>query len=187
MKKHLAITLGLVLGLALGLAAASTGSAALTGFATAIEPVGTAFVNLVRMVVVPVVASTVFTGVVKLGDPRRLGRLGAVTLGFFWVTILIGIVVGMSTMALMLPFAPETTPPALSERPAERLPGTVDFLLSLIPTNVVDVAARGALLPLVVFSVLFGAAATTLPDDARGRLLGLAEAVTAAMIQLVHW
>jgi Na+/H+-dicarboxylate symporter len=110
--------------------------------AEAIEPVGTAFVNLVRMVVVPLVATTVFTGVVRLGDPRRLGRLGAVTLSFFIGTMIIGIVMGMVVMTVALPFAPPTTPPAAGEQAAQQLPGTVDFLLGLIPTNPIDVAGR---------------------------------------------
>ena len=187
MSKNTAIALGLVLGLAFGLTAAATGSPRLASWATAIEPVGTAFVNLVRMVVVPLVATTVFTGVVRLGDPRRLGRLGAVTLSFFIGTMIIGIVMGMVTMSLALPFAPPTTPPTAGEQPAQQLPGTVDFLLGLIPTNPIDAAARTALLPLVVFSVLFGAATAALPDAPRTRLTGLAQAIADAMIVLVHW
>jgi len=101
-SKNTAIALGLVLGLVFGLTAAATGSPGLTRAAGAIEPIGTAFVNLVRMVVVPLVATTVFTGVVRLGDPRRLGRLGAVTLSFFIGTMIIGIVMGMVTMSLAL-------------------------------------------------------------------------------------
>jgi len=69
----------------------------------------------------------------------------------------------------------------------EKLPGAVDFFLSLIPTNIVDVAARGALLPLIVFAVLFGAAAATLDEDAQARLTGLADAITKALVRLVYW
>ena len=183
----LAMAAGLILGLAFGLVASASGSGTLIGVATAIEPVGTAFVNLIRMVVVPLVATTVFTGVVRLGDPRRLGRLGAIALSFFWSTTLVAIVIGMAVMKLLLPFAPPTTPPAAEARTLDQLPGTVDFLLGLIPTNIVDVAARGALLPLIVFVVLFGAAASTLNEDAKGRLTGLAEAATQALIRMVYW
>src|ERR1044071_6744015 len=98
--------IGLVLGLAFGLVASVTGSGTLIPIATGIEPVGTAFVNLIRMVVVPLVATTVFTGVVRLGDPRRLGRVGAVTLAFFWSTTLAATVIGMAVMHLLLPLAP---------------------------------------------------------------------------------
>src|SRR5436305_259392 len=140
----LAMAVGLVLGLALGLVASASQSPGLLAFAVGIEPLGTAFVNLLRMVVVPLVATTVFTGVIRLGDPRRLGRLGAIALGFFWSTTLVAIVIGMAVMHLLLPFAPPTVPPVAEARTMEKLPGTVDFLLGLIPSNVVAVAARGA-------------------------------------------
>lgn len=188
MNRNLAIALGLAAGLAVGLgAAAGSPEGAFARLSHAVEPVGTVFISLIRMVVVPIVATTVFSGVVRLGDPRRLGRLGAVTLGFFLVTMLIAIVIGMVVMRLALPFASLTTPLPAGDRPLEKLPGTVDFFLGLVPTNIVDVAARGALLPLVVFSVLFGAAVATLPEDARRPLTTLADAITEAMVRLVHW
>lgn len=186
MNRNRAIALGLIAGLAFGLITAGTGSPRLADIVRAIEPVGTGFVNLVRMVVVPIVASTVFTGVVRLGDPRRLGRVGAVTLGFFLSTMVIAIVIGMGVMALALPFAHDVAAP-VGDQPIQTLPGTVDFILSLIPTNVVAVAASGALLPLVVFSVLFGAAVATLPPEAQRPLTNLADAITEAMIRVVHW
>jgi Na+/H+-dicarboxylate symporter len=185
-NRNSAIAVGLVAGLALGLGAAS-GSPTLQDIAGTLAPVGTVFVSLVRMVVVPLVATTVFAGVVRLGDPRRLGRLGGITLAFFLVTMLIAVVMGMVVMKLALPFAALRIAPPEGERAAETLPGTVDFILSLVPTNIVDVASRGALLPLVVFSVVFGAAVATLPEAAQRSLTNLANAVAEAMIQLVHW
>ena len=143
MNTQIGIAIGLVLGLAFGIVAAATGSPHLAAAAQAIAPLGTLFVNLVRMVVVPLVAATVFTGVARLGDPRKLGRLGAITLLFFWSTTLVAIATGMAMMKLALPFAPATVAP-LGESPSvDRLPGAVDFLLGLIPVNPVDAAARG--------------------------------------------
>jgi Na+/H+-dicarboxylate symporter len=67
------------------------------------------------------------------------------------------------------------------------LPGLVDFVVGLLPRNPFAAAAEGRLLPLLVFSVLFGAAAGTLPSDARERLVGIADAVSEAFITLVRW
>ncbi len=187
MQSTLAMAVGLILGLAFGLVASATGSPGLIAAATGIEPLGTAFVNLIRMVVVPLVATTVFTGVVRLGDPRRLGRLGAIALGFFWSTTLIAIVIGMTVMKVLLPFAPPTVPPAAEPQTLAKLPGTVDFLLSLIPTNVIDVAAKGALLPLIVFTVFFAAAASTLPEQSQAKLTGIAESITQALVRMTCW
>ena len=67
------------------------------------------------------------------------------------------------------------------------LPGFVDFLLSLIPRNPFAAASSGALLPLIVFSVLLGAAVGTLPEDQRTRLVDLGDALAEALITLVFW
>jgi Na+/H+-dicarboxylate symporter len=93
----------------------------------------------------------------------------------------------MAMMKLLLPLAPPTVPPGEPATIPEKLPGTIDFLLGLIPSNPIDAAAKGALLPLIVFVVLFGAAAATLAPDAKQRLVDIADAVAHAMIRLVHW
>ena len=72
--------------------------------------------NAIRMVVIPLVMAVIFTGVAKLGDPRKLGRLGGFTLGFFWLTVPPAIVIGMLAMRVGLVFAPEIAMPAATAR-----------------------------------------------------------------------
>ena len=189
MKLHIAIALGLVGGLLLGLLAAATESPILMGVAAAVEPLGIAFVNVLKMVVIPLVAAVVFVGVASLGDLRKLGRMGAATMIFFAVASVIGVSMGMATMKMLLPLASEGAAQAATASSVEApaLPGVVDFLLSLIPSNPFQAAAEGALLPLIVFIVLFAAAAGVLPTEDRDRLLTLASAVSAALIKLVNW
>jgi DAACS family dicarboxylate/amino acid:cation (Na+ or H+) symporter len=142
------------------------------------------------MVVVPLVATTLFVGVAGMGDLKRLGRVGALALAFFAATTLIGVLLGMSVMRLLLPFADQAAAAAVSgaapQAPA-RLPGVVEFLVGLIPANPVQAAADSALLPLIVFIVLFAAATGTLPEARRNSLIAMADALTAALIHLVHW
>ncbi|OGU03765.1 MAG: hypothetical protein A2W29_10330, partial [Gemmatimonadetes bacterium RBG_16_66_8] len=183
---HIAIAAGLVLVLATGLLAAA-GSDLAMAVALASAPLGTAFMNAIRMVVIPLVMAVVFTGVAKLGDPRKLGRVGGTTLGFFWVSLVPAILIGMGTMWVGLKFAPNVPVPASDAAEVPALPGIVDFVVSLIPSNPFAAATSGALLPLIVFSALFAAAAGTLPDDARNRLVGFAEAAGDALIKLVWW
>lgn len=183
---HVAIAIGLILGLATGLLAAAGVDLFMT-VAMASEPFGTAFLNAIRMVVIPLVMAVIFTGVAKLGDPRKLGRLGLTTLLFFWGTVLPAIVIGMGVMWLGLAFAPEVTMPAAAAQEAPELPGLVDFLVSLIPSNPFAAANAGSLLPLIVFTALFAAAAGTLEEESRMRLLSFAEAVSDALIKLVWW
>lgn len=190
MKLHVAIAFGLLGGLALGLVAAATGAPALLRLAQGVEPIGTIFVNLLKMVVVPLVATALFVGVAGMGDLKRLGRLGALALAFFAATTLTAVLLGMGVMRLALPLADPAAAQGVAGvarvSPAH-LPGLVDFLVSLIPANPVQAAVEGALLPLIVFTVLFGAAAGALPEARRRPLIALAEAIATALIRLVHW
>lgn len=190
MRIHVAIALGLVGGLAFGLVAAVTGAPALLGAAGAVAPIGTAFVNLLKMVVVPLIAATLFVGVAGMSDLKRLSRLGGLTLAFFAATTIASVLIGMGAMRLFLPLASEAAAAAVAEgatTEAPSLPGPVDFLLGLIPPNVFAAAAEGALLPLIVFTCLFAAAVGALPAEHRERLMALGESVAQALIKLVHW
>ena len=184
---HLAIAVGLVLGLGVGLLASATGSDLLLAIANASAPLGTAFLNAIRMVVIPLVMAVIFSGVAKLGDPRTLGRLGVMTLVFFWATLIPAILIGMGAMKVGLAFAPEIPVPPSEGGTAPELPGFVEFLVSLIPSNPFAAASSGALLPLIVFTALLAAATGTLESGPRDRLIGLADALGAALIKMVHW
>jgi proton glutamate symport protein len=150
-------------------------------------PLGTAFISAIRMVIIPLVMAVIFTGVANLGDPRKLGRLGGTTLLFFWATVLPAILIGMGVMRAALAFAPEISVPDAAAREAPALPGIVDFLVGLIPSNPFAAAADGALLQLIVFTALFAAAAGTLEEASRRRLVDFAEALGDALIKLVWW
>lgn len=183
---HIAIAVGLVLGLGTGLLAAA-GSDFLMTVALASTPLGTTFLNAIRMVVIPLVMAVIFTGVANLGDPRKLGRLGGTTLAFFWLTVIPAILIGMGSMRIGLRFAPEIVIPAAVPDEAPDLPSMVDFLVNLIPSNPFAAASSGSLLPLIVFTALFAAAASTLREESRTRLVGFAEAAGDALIKLVWW
>ena len=185
--------LGLALGLLLGLAASAGTDAGwaiaptLDAVAQASAPLGDVFIRALQMIVIPLVMAIVFRGVPRLGDARSLGRLGGSALAFIFGSTLVAVCLGMGSMAIALRFlAPVANPdPGVAE--AVELPGLVDFFVNLIPANPFAAASAGRLLPLLVFSILFGAAAGTLPEAQKARLVGLAEAVEGAFIRLVHW
>ncbi|KPJ84095.1 MAG: hypothetical protein AMS19_02000 [Gemmatimonas sp. SG8_23] len=183
---HIAIAVGLILGIGTGLLAAAGSDVALA-LAMASAPLGTAFISAIRMVIIPLVMAVIFTGVANLGDPRKLGRLGGTTLLFFWATVLPAILIGMGVMRAALAFAPEISVPDAAAREAPALPGIVDFLVGLIPSNPFAAAADGSLLQLIVFTALFAAAAGTLEEASRRRLVDFAEALGDALIKLVWW
>ncbi len=166
LKLHIGIALGLLGGLTLGLAAAATGSPVLLLIAEGVEPLGDAFVNLLKMVVLPLIASVIFVGVSSLGDLRRLGRMGAITMIFFAVAAVVGVLTGMGVMHLLLPWASDAAIQTISPSEVEASTALrpIAFLLDLIPDNPFAAAASGALLPLIVFTVLIAAAAGALPQ-----------------------
>ena len=184
---NLLMLLGLLAGLVLGLAASLTSAPPLQATAAAVEPLGDVFIAALQMVVIPLVVSIVFAGVARLGDTRTLGRMGGAAVLFIFGTTLLGVLTGMGVMALTLQFLAPVASPAAAVQESVELPGLVDFLVSLIPANPFDAASQGRLLPLLVFSVLFGAAAGTLDEAPRTRLVEVADAVADAFIKLIHW
>ena len=185
--RNIAIAIGLVAGLLLGVVAALTEWGPLVYVATGSAPLGDLFVNAIRMVVIPLVVVVVFEGVARLGDPRKLGRLGGGAVAFFWLTTLPAILIGMGFMAVAVGFAPAMAPPPADPASVPEVPGLVEMLIGLVPPNPIAAAAEGRLLPLLVFTVLFAAAATTLEAGKRERLIELAEAAGEALIRLVNW
>jgi Na+/H+-dicarboxylate symporter len=179
--------LGLAVGIALGLAASLTGDLALLAVATGVAPLGDVFIRALQMVVIPLVMAVVFAGVARLGDARRLGRMGGTALGFIVLTTAPAVALGMAAMGATLRWVPDVQPAEGVVAEVGDVPGILDFLVGLVPSNPFAAAAEGRLLPLLVFTVLFGAAAGALPAERRQRLVDLADAVGEAFITLVMW
>lgn len=179
--------MGLFLGLIVGLAAAATGSSILNAIAVGSAPIGQIFINAIRMIVIPLVVSIIFASVARLGDVKTLGKLGGKTIVFYWLTLIPAILIGMGMMTLGLSFVPEITMPAPDSVTVPQLQSMTDFLVSLVPANPFEAAANGAILPLIVFTALFAAAAGTLPEDSRDRMITAADDISAALIKLVWW
>src|SRR5213593_4355080 len=199
MRSHVWMTIGLAAGLVLGLVAAATRLPALLAAAASLRPLGTLFLNLLSMVVIPLVVTALFAGVAGLGSIRHVGRLGIRTLGFFWATTLAAIVIGFVVAALFLPLAGVTPDQqaalrqaALSDsgfvrHAAEQIPTGARFLVDLIPSNPIRAAVDGNLLPLIVFTTICAVAAAGLPNEQRRTLTDLADVATGALIRIVEW
>ena len=184
---HLAIAAGLVLGLIVGLGAAATGDAWLLAIAKGSAPFGAIFMNAIRMVIIPLIVTIIFTSIARLGDPRKLGRIGGLTIAFYWITLIPAIVIGMATMKFGLRFADEIAMPRAAATEVPELQSIVDFIVSLVPANPFAAASSGAILPLIVFTALVAAATGTLAAERRERLIKIADDASAALIKLVWW
>src|SRR5213593_671404 len=199
MRSHVWMTIGLAAGLVLGLVAAATRLPALLAAAASLRPLGTLFLNLLSMVVIPLVVTALFAGIAGLGDLRRVGRLGVRTLGFFWGTTLAAILIGFVVAALLLPLAPITpkqeaalrqaaaTDSGAVRHAAEEITTGARFIVELIPSTAARAAVDGNLLPLIVFITIFAVAAAALPDEKRHALTELADVATEALIRIVRW
>ncbi len=184
---HIAIAAGLLLGLIVGLAASATGNASLHALAAGSAPLGTLFINAIRMVVIPLIVTVIFTSIARLGDPRKLGRIGGLTIAFYWITLIPAIAIGMATMSVGLRFATDIEMPQAAATTVPELQGMVDFIVSLVPANPFAAASSGAILPLIVFTALVAAATGTLAAERRERLTNIADDISEALIKLVWW
>ena len=185
------IVLGLVAGIVVGVIAQSTGGP-VRSVVLALEPLGTGFIRLISMVVVPLVVASLFVGVCSLGDLRLLGRIGGKSLMFFLITT--GLAAGLG-MTIALAFEPgATVDPAIrdaiaadfseaGETSATRAESISirDRLIEIIPRNPVRAAVDMNLLQLIFFTLVFGAASSTLPVEKRQVLLRFFDGVNAAL------
>ncbi|MEP4052573.1 MAG: dicarboxylate/amino acid:cation symporter [Litorimonas sp.] len=181
------IAVGLIAGLVIGLLAAATGNSILHAIANGSAPFGQIFINGVRMIVIPLVVAIIFASIARLGDIRALGRIGGRTLSFYGLSLIPAILIGMGIMAVGLRFVPELTMPAADAVTVPQLRGLTEFFVGLVPANVFASAAKGAILPLIVFTALLAAAAGTLAKERRDRMVQGAEDISAALIKLVWW
>jgi Na+/H+-dicarboxylate symporter len=194
--------IGLIAGLLLGLLAAALsqrGHPGLADLVRGLRPVGSLFLNLLSMVVIPLIATALFAGIAKLGDLRTVGRLVVRTLVFFWGTALAGIILGFVVASVVLPHAAVTPQQQVAlraaaaadsgeiRRAAGSIPTGAQFIVQLVPANPFKAAADGNLLPVIIFVTIFGIAAATLPVDKRASLTTIADAVTDTLIRIVHW
>jgi Na+/H+-dicarboxylate symporter len=128
------------------------------------------FLRLIKMIIAPLVFSTLVVGIAKLGDIKSVGRIGLKTLGYFYLLTVISLVLGL---VLVNYFEPGkvmhlTLPDKAAD--AAELTAKLDmrnFITHIVPTSVVDVMAKNEILPLVVFSLFFGLALGSVGDKGK--------------------
>jgi Na+/H+-dicarboxylate symporter len=188
------ILLGFGAGVVVGLLARAPGMASFAVAVSYLEPVGTVFIRLITMVVVPLVIASVFVGVASLGDIRSLGRVGAKTLIFFFGTTLVAALIGLlvATTANVgggAGFSMPSQDAATAGASTPTVPGVVQTLINLVPQNPFAAAAQGGadLLPLIVAVCFFGAAATVVGAERREPVVRFFEGVNDMAMVVVGW
>lgn len=139
------------------------------------KPLGDAFIRLIKMMVAPIIFCTIVVGIAKMGDMREVGRVGFKALVYFEVVSTLALLIGLIIVNIYQPgngmnVDPSTLDPSLvAQKTATRSLSTAEFLLNIIPHTVVDAFAKGEILQVLLFSVLFGVALAHFGD--KGRLL----------------
>ncbi|MCZ8537034.1 dicarboxylate/amino acid:cation symporter [Paenisporosarcina quisquiliarum] len=127
-----------------------------------LTPVGKIFISLITMLVVPIVFISIALGTAGLGDPKKLGRIGLKTIGYFLVTTSIAIIIGLGLAYLFEPGNAGTFNTADLEYKSEKAPPVSDTLLNIIPTNPIQSFAEANMLQIIVFAIFIGFALTML-------------------------
>jgi Na+/H+-dicarboxylate symporter len=188
------ILVGLAAGATVGAISKTAGLEAVYRAVIALEAIGTLFIQLITMVVIPLVVASLFVGVAALGDVRKLGRIGAKTLAYFLGTTVIAATIGFAVAALTgvgLGVSAVLTERLADRAPTVGTPGLVptfsQTMIGMVPQNIIASVAAGDLLPLIVAVCLFAAAATVLADDRKRPLLLFFEAVNDTAMVVVRW
>jgi len=190
------VLLGLVAGFLLGLALAGAGSSTVAAaLLTILTPVGTIFINLIRMTVIPLVASMLVASVGSLASSGSLGRVAVraalLALALVAVTAVATVMIATPVLgrihidqdAAMALRGPIDAPAAAV--PAAAAPALVQWVVDLVPPNVVKAAADGAMLPVILFSALFGVALGRVVPERREAVLRVMQGIADAMQRLV--
>lgn len=148
--------------------------------------IGDLFMRLLRMIIVPLVLTSIISGVASVGGGRALGRLFSKTLGYYVLSSFFAASIGLVMVNLIRPgVGANMVTVSAEELPELDTPSSpVDLLLDIVPENFIEAAASADMLAIIFFCIVFGAAMTTLPDRTRVPLTDLFEALFEAMMAL---
>ncbi len=129
----------------------------------AMKPLGDGFIKLIKMIIAPIIFCTVVVGIAGMEDMKKVGKTGGLALLYFEIVSTVALVVGLVIINLVQPGAGMNVDPASLDTKGiaaytgpGKMQGTVDFILNIIPNTVVDAFAKGEILQVLLFAVLFG-------------------------------
>jgi Na+/H+-dicarboxylate symporters len=169
------IAIGFVLGILAG--------AVLKDKAQVLAPIGKIFITLLKMLIVPLVFSSLVVGTASLGDPRKLGRIGAKTIGLYLVTTAIAIVIGLVLGNVLQPGSGMALSVDTSGFKAPVPPSIIDVLLGIFPDNIAKSLTEANMLQIIVFALFFGVSAVLAGEKGKP-VIAFMDSVAEAMYKL---
>ncbi|MFQ2103699.1 dicarboxylate/amino acid:cation symporter [Aeromonas rivipollensis] len=167
-KLTVAILIAMLLGIFTGQGYRLFAPAQAATFASDITILTDIFLRLIKMIIAPLVFTTLVVGIAKMGDTRTVGRIGAKTLGWFMLASLMSLTLGLVMVHLMQPGVGLSLPDdGASSGVAATAISLKDFVTHAIPKSVIEAMATNEILQIVVFSLFFGLAAAALGDAAK--------------------
>ncbi|CAI3154709.1 glutamate/aspartate:proton symporter GltP [Acinetobacter calcoaceticus] len=161
-----------------------------------LTPLGKIFISLIKMIVIPIVFSTLILGIAGVGSTKSLGRLGFKTILYFEIITTIAILVGLVAANIFHPGSGIDMSQLVqtdisqykhtTEEVQSQSHGIMQTILSLIPTNIISSMAHGEMLPVIFFAVLFGVGLSSLPATTKDPLLNVFHAVSETMFRVTH-
>lgn len=188
------ILVALVVGLVLGICGARFGREWAEAAVTLAAPIGELWLNALQMTIVPLVVALLITGIAASAEAARAGRLATRALVLFVVLLWCSALLAALLTPLLLELFPLPEAAAAALRAAlttsgavAEVPGFADFVRGIVPANPVTAAATDAILPLIVFTIVFAFAVVRLPVAPRNRIVEFFKAIEAAMLIVINW
>jgi Na+/H+-dicarboxylate symporter len=169
------IAIGFVLGIVAG--------AVLKDKAQVLAPIGKIFITLLKMLIVPLVFSSLVVGTASLGDPRKLGRIGAKTIALYLVTTAVAIVIGLVLGNVLQPGSGMALSVDTSGFKAPVPPSIIDVLIGIFPDNIAKSLTEANMLQIIVFALFFGVSAVLAGEKGKP-VIAFMDSVAEAMYKL---
>jgi len=199
LKLHWQILIALALAVLAGLVAGEQGALFGITFYSVFDFLGTLFLNALKMLIVPLITSSIIVGIAGIGSSGALGRLGGKTLLYYLSTSLLAILVGLAVVNVIAPGVDEMGPVKdrigfsadvssfESKVEGKGAGDVVQVFLRMVPTNIVSAAANGQMLGLIFFSLLFGYFMTKIQEDYAESQYNFWQGVYETMMRITDW
>lgn len=199
---HWQILIAIVLAAVIGTATGTDAEILGVSFYATYQFIGTLFLNALKMIIVPLVLSSIITGISGIGDNDNLGRLGAKTIGFYATSSLFAILVGLAVVNITSPGIVDGVPAGEQlnlTTDQDSLADVIDTVegkggsditavfIRLIPTNVISAAANGEMLGLIFFGLLFGFFITRIDKEKSQLLQNFWQGIFDTMMLITMW